>query len=257
MAKRRQTTNALKKIVGSGLAFSIRSFFALRPFFYITALRLLRKDTSTTVNRDTDMLIAGIGGCANTYASDAFEFAQPDLNLAHHLHVPAQVIRATKLGLPCLVLIRHPVDSIASITSRFQKELTVEGVGWAYKDYAYYYDSIIDLRDHFVAAEFQEVVTNFPAVIDRVNQRFGTNFTVPDNNSEEAKQIALKNKWSPPDREYDKDDVRVFLQRPQLEKERLAAEAMYRRFCTTMGIPMRDDSKVAPNPHIPPQASTG
>lgn len=254
MNKRRQTTNALRKLIGSSLAFSIRSFFALRPALYITALRLLRKDTSTTVNKNTDVLIAGIGGCANTYASDAFEYAQPDLNLAHHLHVPAQVVRATKLQLPCLVLIRHPIDSIASITSRFQKELTIEGTAWAYKDYAYYYESIINLKDHYVAAEFSEVVTDFPAVIERMNAKFGTNYTVPPNASAEAREIAQKNKWTGPDRVYDKDDVRVFLQRPQLDKERLKAEATYRKFCEATGLTIPE--KKRKNPHVPPHSKT-
>ncbi len=241
MEKRRNTALALRKILGQDLTFSVRAFINRRPRIYFTILPFLQKDLSRRVNRDTEMVIAGIWGCANTYAAAAFEHAQPETSVSHHLHIPAQVILAARYKIPCLVLVRHPIDAIASLTTRNGVEYSIDGFRWVLKDYAQYYESIFKYRKHYVVAEFKEVVTNFPASIQRVNEKFGTHFQVPENDSDEAKHIVAINKVRGIDRRYAIEDVKEFLHVPELAKYRIRAETAYEIFCTANDVPMRQD----------------
>jgi hypothetical protein len=240
-SERRQTTNSIRKIVGYNLAFSLRAYFAARPALYFNSLRLIGKDMSAAVTDQSDILLAGIYGCANTYAHDALGESHPELQIAHHMHVPAQVLRAVKLSIPILILIRYPLDCIASYTTRGGMQLTLDDMRWGLKDFAYYYDSIIDLREHFVTTDFAEIVSDYPAAIRRLNERFGTRLSVPANDSEEAKAIVARNKFKGTQRKYVLEDVKTFLKRPELEAERARAIASYERFCDMTGTPQRKD----------------
>lgn len=249
MDGRLNTAFALKKILGQNLTFSIRAFVVGRPRIYFSTLPFLRKDPARRIDRDTKMVIAGIWGCANTFASAAFVLRQPNLSVSHHLHIPAQVIQAARYKIPCLVMVRHPIDAIASLTSRGGMEFTVEGFRWALKDYAYFYESIFRYKEHYVVAEFKEIVTNYPASIQRVNERFGTRFQVPENDSDEAKQVLGTHKYRSSRRPYEIEYVKECLQSPILDKYRIRAETAYQDFCVANDVPMRKD------PARPPTAS--
>lgn len=248
MSERRHTANTLKKFLGPNLTFAARRFIASRPALYFGALKLAGKNMSAAVRPDTALLTAGIWGCANTYAREAFKHNQPDVHLAHHMHVPAQVFRAIKYKVPTLVLVRHPFDAISSYTSRNGLDLTMEDMTWGLKDYAYYYNAIIDCADYYETAEFGEVVKDFTAPIARVNARFGTSFTVPENGSPESEEIRKNNKFPGYRRLHAVDDIKEFLQRPELRKYLEPAEDIYQRFCERTGTEARKD------PPRPPMA---
>ena len=101
--------------------------------------------------------------------------------IAHHRHVPAQVIAAARLNIPTLVLIRPPDDAVLSLLIR-QPNMTMKR---ALYDYARFYSRVLPYRKHFVIATFQEVTLEFGGVTKRLNERFGTDFGVfdhtPDN----------------------------------------------------------------------------
>jgi hypothetical protein len=238
MGQSNNTANTLKKFLGQDLTYSVREFVSCRPRIYFNILPFLQDDLSCRVDRNTKMVISGIWGCANTYAATAFEYGQPGVAVSHHLHVPAQVIQAARFNVPCLVLVRHPADAIASLASRGGVDYSVEGFRWPLKDYAKFYESVLKYKQHYVVADFKEVVTNFPAAIQRVNDRFGTNFHVPENGSDEAKKIVASKVQGVP-RPYTIQDVKEFLQLPELAGLRIRAERAYQKFCTANDVPMR------------------
>ena len=80
--------------------------------------------------------------------------------------------RAVRLGLPTLVLIRRPTDAVTSYLVR-RPTLTPDDALLEYLDF---YRTAWPARDGFVVAPFEPVVSDFGAVIDRVNERFGTSF---------------------------------------------------------------------------------
>jgi hypothetical protein len=151
----------------------VRSFAATRPNLFFRFWALKKKNRGLIVRPDTQFVIEGYPRSANTFAVLAFQRAESrPVRLAHHLHVPAQIMRAVEWRIPTLVLIRKPVDAVTSLLIRY----TDLDPRRCLRDYTIFYDSILSLRGGFVVGEFDEVVNNFGSVIAKVNVRFGTNF---------------------------------------------------------------------------------
>lgn len=126
---------------------------------------------------DTELVIEGFPRSANTFSVFAFERAQGRaIKLAHHMHVPIQIVRGVRLGVPTIVLLREPQDAVLSLMVRYPSLSVISCV----KTYIDFYSSIFSLRDQFVIGEFSRVTSNFGYIIKKVNQKFGTNFIEPE-----------------------------------------------------------------------------
>jgi hypothetical protein len=230
-----------RKILGDRIAWHIHTFVMVRPKLFYMLLTLLRRNTGGAIDQNTGLVIAGIGGCSNTYALKSVQSCHPDLHIASHQHTPLQAIRAAQVNAPCIVLIRHPIDSISSYTSRGFSKLSEDGLRWELKDYAFFYNSVIDLRDTYVAASFHNVITDYSAVIAKVNEHYGTALIVSEQNSDEAKSLVDKYKWRGVNRHHAIEDIQEFLHRPSLAIYLAAAEDAYQRFCTATGLSTEKD----------------
>ena len=224
------------------ISFRLRSFISRHPLLYFSLLRLRGVDMTHAVNAQTEIAIVGHGGSGNSYATDAFKTCQPDKVIAHHLHRPAMVVSAVARNLPCLVLVRHPIDAISSTTSRISgPHFTLKSMAMALSDYANFHDSIIDLRDDFIVCGFREIVVDYQKVIDRVNKRFEKNYRVPKTGSDDSLRIIAQHKYPGNRRMHALDDIQEALNSPQLEKYRQRAERSYREFCEVTGISFEKD----------------
>ncbi|MDX1501688.1 MAG: hypothetical protein R3325_04940 [Thermoanaerobaculia bacterium] len=168
--------------------YELRSFLGSRPGLFLPLARLertLRPDPHRLAPRPltdrTELVLEGYPRSANTFAAAAFLSAQPGhVEVAHHLHAPAQVIAAVRRGLPALVLIREPVAAIVSLII-FAPFLTPVQ---ALRSYRRFHRAVLPHRDRFVTADFREVITDFGAVIDRLNAEMGTRFARFDHHDE-------------------------------------------------------------------------
>jgi hypothetical protein len=125
------------------------------------------------IGPDTEIVIECFPRSASSFAVCAFESSQPfKPRVAHHVHAPAQVIAAARAGIPALVLIRRPEEAILSMVIR-EPWMRLRD---ALLGFIRFYEPLIPQRDGFLVATFQEVVTDFGPVIDRINCRFGTTF---------------------------------------------------------------------------------
>jgi hypothetical protein len=147
---------------------------------------LVRPDKHQTLaDRHTAIVIDGFLRSGNTYSVAAFQVANgQELHIGRHLHGGAHILRAVRLRLPTVVLIRRPADAVSSYLVR-RPTLTPDD---ALREYLDFYRTAWPARDGFVVAPFDLVVSDFGAVIDRVNKRFGTSFArfEPDPESERA-----------------------------------------------------------------------
>jgi hypothetical protein len=136
-------------------------------------LRLARRRAGrAVVGTDSALLIEGFPRCANTFAVFAFQTAQRrPVRVAHHLHAPAHVVEAVDLGVPALVLIRPPQDTVISTVIWWRV-----GVAPALAAYARFYEHVLPYRDACVVGPFDQVTSDFGAVIDRLNRRYATRF---------------------------------------------------------------------------------
>lgn len=143
------------------------------PAVFFPVYSTLRGDSPQAVRPDTEILIEGFPRSANSFAVVAFRRAQRrKVRLANNLHVPAQIIRAARLRVPALVLIRKPKDAVASLAIR-----DPISIGRALKYYVSFYETAADYSDSYVLGLFEDVTSDYGAVIERINARFGTDFT--------------------------------------------------------------------------------
>jgi hypothetical protein len=150
----------------------VRSWASEHPAIYLPFARRKYPGPSPEVIGDsTEVVIDGYTRSASTFAVYAFQLAQKrPARMAHHLHAPAQLIAAAKAELPTIAVIREPEGTILSQVAR-EPDVSVRGALWAYKRF---YTCLLPYRSRFVVADFEEVTTDFGAVVRRLNARFGT-----------------------------------------------------------------------------------
>jgi hypothetical protein len=132
-----------------------------------------RRQGAAVVSEATDLVIDGFPRSASTFAVVAFQLAQPRLvRVGHHVHAPGQIIRAVGLGVPVLLTVRPPEDTVLSLVIREPYVTIRQGLG----AYARFYERLLGYRDGMVVADFPEVTRRLERSIRRVNARFGTDF---------------------------------------------------------------------------------
>lgn len=160
----------------------LRRPLAKTPYVWDVAM-LARGDKRVTLaRRDTAIVIEGYLRSGNTFSVAAFAIANgADLHVGRHLHGAPHVLRAARLGVPCVVLIRRPHDAVLSYLIR-RDTLSPDDALLEYLDF---YRTALKAQGAFVVGFFDQVVNDFGSVIDAVNARFGTSFTpyesTPDN----------------------------------------------------------------------------
>ena len=137
------------------------------PAVYFGLFRMLRTREDLTargVAPDTQLVIEGFPRSGNSFARRAFIMAQNEIfdatRIAHHLHVPAQVVRAARWQIPSLVLIRRPRDAVLSLAIR-----DPISVDQALRYYVSFYETAERYRDAYVLGLFEEVTEDFGRVI--------------------------------------------------------------------------------------------
>jgi hypothetical protein len=154
--------------------YSARAVVSTWPRVFLPiARRKFRAVPDRVVEADTELLVEGFQRSGNTFAVIAFQIAQPrPVKLAHHLHAAAQIVAAVRMGIPALVLIRDPDESVLSHMVR-EPGITVRQ---SLYNWVRFYETVMPLRDDVVLADFADVTADFGRVVHQVNSRFGTRF---------------------------------------------------------------------------------
>jgi hypothetical protein len=153
----------------------IKHYLGQYPSIFYPVYNLIAPEHNKSLlcNRNTDIVIEGFPRCANTFAGVYFEKAQTrEFKIAHHLHVEAQIIRAVKLNKPVLVLIQEPEDTIRSLLVRHSET----SIPWAITRYINFYSNILPYKGSYLLANFDELTHNMNGVIQKINDKFSTNF---------------------------------------------------------------------------------
>ena len=174
------------------LSYELKTRVARHPSVALPLQRLRRR--GEVLDDDTEIVIESFPRCASSFAVAAFRLAQEPhaSRIAHHTHTPAQVLAAVRRRAPTLVLIRRPEDAVLSHVVH-SPELTP---AVSLRGYVRFHEPLLPHRDGFVVATFEQVVTDFGGVIERVNERFGTTFRPFEHRPEHLRRI---------DREIDED----------------------------------------------------
>ncbi len=143
------------------------------PILFYTLTRQIKRYNNVLINKDTEIVIEGYPRSANTFAVAALEVAQQrKIKVARHTHAIAQIKVAARQGLPTIILVRKPKDAILSYVIR-EKNVTLS---LAINRYKAYYSAVRQLQDNFHIARFEDVTSNYGAVIKSLNKKYSTNF---------------------------------------------------------------------------------
>lgn len=159
------------------------------PYAWDATMHARADKRSTLAGRDTALVIEGFPRSGNTFSVAAFQIANgPQVHLGRHLHGAPHLLRAKRLGIPAIALVRAPEDAVPSYLIR-RTGLHAED---ALVEYLDFYRTAWPARDAFVIGLFDDVTSDFGSVIDRVNERFGTSFARYEATSDnEAAAFAL------------------------------------------------------------------
>lgn len=153
------------------LRYSARNWIGSHPFSF-PLLGTWPEFKNSIIRRETDICIEGPPRSANSFAVSLFNIWNPGLKIAHHIHVPMQVVYAAKRGIPCIVLLREPLEVFASlmiIDSRLSANTVITS-------YINFYRRISDQKDRVVVATFEDVIHDFQKVVRSVNAKYGRAF---------------------------------------------------------------------------------
>jgi len=226
---------------------SCKALLERKPQLYLTLLRIKRFghwSQRWVVSKETDITIEGFPRSSNSFARAAFMAAQPEkLRIATHVHSAAQVRHSAKLGIPTMVLLRAPADACLSLVA-----LDYEISGISANDisiteatqrvisnlqaYERFYQDTLKVYDQIVVAEFSMVTSNYAEVIQRLNQRYQTEFALYENSPENDAQLFDKGGFhlSPnPQRNAIKDTMRSILGSDSVQPALRCAESVYKQ----------------------------
>jgi hypothetical protein len=150
------------------------------------AYRRFRQPEWPVVGAHTDIVIEGRPGCGNSFAREAMLLANPGTEVASHVHSAAQALEGARLGRPVVVIVRPPVDAVASEAARFdgvdlEREL---------RGFVRFYERLLPHARDMVVVTFDGATSRFGDVIEAVNTRFGTSFApFPDEDRQAVEQV--------------------------------------------------------------------
>ncbi len=204
------------------------------------------KNYGNPVTRSTAIAIEGFQRSANSFAVNAFLFSQGDnsgVQVASHLHAPTHVRRALKLKVPVLIVIREPDGAILSDLMKAPHR----NVRHAYEGYVDFYTYVFSVLTRVVVATYDEVTTDFGAVISRVNNFYNTQFRTFEHTESNVQEVFRRlddhvlryhgvtevdtRKIARPTNEKQilKNTIREIITHQSIEDIRLEADALYRK----------------------------
>ncbi|MCG8697437.1 MAG: hypothetical protein MI922_05235 [Bacteroidales bacterium] len=159
------------------LKFKIRSL--LKPHsLYLYIQNFVPKKKDLVVQRITEVVIEGFPRSANSWACHIFQYLSEKENnkrliLASHLHAASQIKRALKLEVPAILLIRNPIDAVASLIL-MNPNLTINSV---LNDYIRMYKSLMPYKDKIQVVSFTDLIKNPNDIISEFSYRFGIKYS--------------------------------------------------------------------------------
>ncbi len=152
------------------------------PAVYCSVMRR-RHPEWFLVDADTDLVIESYQSCGNTFARKAMEQANPQARVASHSHSWANVARGLRLGKPVVILLRPPLDAVASHAVRMR----LTDLDRELARYHHFFQRVAGAADAVVLAPFEVTSNRFGDVIREVNARFSTGFGVFDHDDPATK----------------------------------------------------------------------
>jgi len=139
-----------------------------------TQIAAVGDSAETLVKPTTDLCVEAPPRSANSFFVVGFRMANPDAHIAHHHHVPAQILTAIRLNVPRLTILRNPIDSALAKAAPMGREFLI---GTTLHRWLSFWETLSPLLQTASPVLFEHLVADPRAVIDRLNATYGTTFS--------------------------------------------------------------------------------
>lgn len=121
----------------------------------------------------SDACIGGFIRSGNTFGFYAFKRSNPSVAVAHHVHASQQVRKAVALKVPCVLLVREPLEAVTSLLVFEHGRLSARLGLWSY---VRFHERVMDLREKIAICSFSALKENPSCLALSLNEKFGTEF---------------------------------------------------------------------------------
>lgn len=156
--------------------YEFRCWAAKYPRLYAALLKLKPNDElgARLAGPHTDIVIDAFPRSGNTFAYFAFQMSQKrEMNVGHHAHAPSQFVLAERYRVPSVLIVRAPEDAVCSFVLR-EKVISLRQ---ALRMWINFHESVLPYKEVIVISSFEDAITDFGAVIRKVNRKWGTDFS--------------------------------------------------------------------------------
>jgi hypothetical protein len=123
------------------------------------------------VGDETDLCIEAPSGSGNSFFVNGFRMINPDVRVAHHHHVAAQLERSAARRVPTLVILRNPIECVASRS---------QGAPWltgpVFSQWIRFFEAAEALQAAILSLSFESVTRDPGGAVEGINVRFGCDF---------------------------------------------------------------------------------
>jgi hypothetical protein len=171
-------TNRVPKTLRHRLHAAFIESPALRPAY----LRCRRRLRPLAPDERTVLVVEGFPRSANTYVVAALYETNPQLRgrVAHHLHSYRSVMEGARRGLAVVVLVRAPLDAVASLIQRYP-DLSAR---LALRQYIAFHRRLLPLLPSLIVIPFDRAVAHLDTVVAEIDERTGLGLAPYDRSSE-------------------------------------------------------------------------
>lgn len=156
--------------------------------FLLPLFRLFKNRYPCYAIPNANICIEGFPRSGNSFFVATFQQWNPEVTIAHHSHLASNAKYYVKHNKPTVILIREPAEAIASAVAWDGKDARiVAGVGLI--SYLSFYHSLNKFRQKILFLDFHEAVNQPDKCVEKINQRFGTNFCANEFTKEENTRL--------------------------------------------------------------------
>jgi len=156
------------------LLLDIRSFVGQSPRLFGLVQRLSpTRRIQNLVERNTGLCIEAPSGSGNSYFVNGFLMINPDVRVAHHHHVAAQVTRSARFKVPTVVILRDPIACVVSRAAFWNAAILI---GPMFRQWIRFFRAVEQVYDCVLVLPFESVTSKPEEAIKAINERFGTTF---------------------------------------------------------------------------------
>jgi len=202
-----------------------------------------KKSNKFKYKKGVEIVIEGFPRSANTFGVRAFMEANPNVHIAHHMHVPIQILSAARNNVPVLLLIRNPSSAISSLILRNESNLPIRSL---LVNYISFHKAIMKVVNSIVICDFNIITIDFNLCIDAINKKYKTRFNNFEHNEvnvnkimqdmidEDKRLYSKKVQYTVPNKEKDAEKEKILALIENKDHEILLNEAnqMYIFFLT-------------------------